>query len=189
MPSPTCHFRRQAFRLIGRPDTPDLIDVRTDEDFAADPRLLPGARRRPSPPSPDWAPALRGRHGGRDLPARPQAQPGRRRLAAPCRRAAEVLEGGLAAWAAAGLPLVPQAMLPPRDAAGAHALGHARAAEDRPHRLPLADPPLRRSGRGLPVRRAGRGGRRSPSASAPTPFDIEGEASSGAIAASSAPST
>jgi len=33
-------------RLIGTPSTPVLIDVRTDEDFEADPRLIPGSRRR-----------------------------------------------------------------------------------------------------------------------------------------------
>ena len=33
-------------RLIGTPNCPALIDVRTDEDFAADPRLIPGAVRR-----------------------------------------------------------------------------------------------------------------------------------------------
>ena len=34
-------------RLIGTPKCPLLIDVRTDEDFASDPRLIPGSRRRP----------------------------------------------------------------------------------------------------------------------------------------------
>ena len=33
-------------RLIGTAKTPALIDVRTDEDFAADQRLIPGAVRR-----------------------------------------------------------------------------------------------------------------------------------------------
>jgi hypothetical protein len=33
-------------RLIGTPSAPALIDVRIDEDFAADPRLIPGAVRR-----------------------------------------------------------------------------------------------------------------------------------------------
>ena len=33
-------------RLIGTANTPVLIDVRTSEDFAADPRLIPGAVRR-----------------------------------------------------------------------------------------------------------------------------------------------
>ena len=33
-------------RLIGTPKCPAVIDVRTEEDFAADPRLIPGAVRR-----------------------------------------------------------------------------------------------------------------------------------------------
>ena len=33
-------------RLIGTANMPALIDVRTDEDFAADARLIPGAVRR-----------------------------------------------------------------------------------------------------------------------------------------------
>ena len=30
-------------RLVGVPHSPALIDVRTDDDFAADPRLIPAA--------------------------------------------------------------------------------------------------------------------------------------------------
>lgn len=33
-------------RLIGRAGAPTLVDVRIDEDFSADPRLIPGAVRR-----------------------------------------------------------------------------------------------------------------------------------------------
>lgn len=33
-------------RLIGTAAAPALIDVRIDEDFSADPRLIPGAVRR-----------------------------------------------------------------------------------------------------------------------------------------------
>ena len=33
-------------RLIGAPKYPALIDVRADDEFAADPRLIPGAARR-----------------------------------------------------------------------------------------------------------------------------------------------
>ena len=33
-------------RLVGTPRSPIVVDVRTDEDFAADPRILPGALRR-----------------------------------------------------------------------------------------------------------------------------------------------
>jgi hypothetical protein len=33
-------------RLVGTPRCPALVDVRVDEDFAADPRLVPGSIRR-----------------------------------------------------------------------------------------------------------------------------------------------
>jgi hypothetical protein len=38
----------QLSRLIGLPDSPVPIDVRNDEDFRDDPRLLPGSYRRDS---------------------------------------------------------------------------------------------------------------------------------------------
>ena len=41
-------------RLIGTAHMPVLIDVRTDEDFAADPRLIPGAIRRNHAQAADW---------------------------------------------------------------------------------------------------------------------------------------
>ena len=47
-------------RLIGRPDCPALIDVQTDEDFAADPRLIPGAVRRPFDTVANGQPSSRG---------------------------------------------------------------------------------------------------------------------------------
>ncbi len=43
-------------RLIGTPGCPALIDVRTDEDFEADPRLVPGSVRRPHTDVAGWAP-------------------------------------------------------------------------------------------------------------------------------------
>ena len=47
-------------RLIGTPTAPTLIDGRIDEDFAADPRLIPGAVRRSHRDMQDWAGALTG---------------------------------------------------------------------------------------------------------------------------------
>ena len=105
-------------RLIGRPDAPVLIDVSTDEDHDADPRLLPGAVRRPFGGVEAWGPALCGRsvvvvcHRGLKLSQGTAAW--LRHLGV----AAESLEGGNAGWATAGLPMVPQAALPARDAAG-----------------------------------------------------------------------
>ena len=43
MPAPTIVTVQQLARRIGLPDAPVLIDVRTEEDAAADPRFIPGA--------------------------------------------------------------------------------------------------------------------------------------------------
>src|SRR3954452_9657304 len=48
-------------RLIGRPDCPVLIDVCTDEDFACNPRLIPGAVRRPWAAVAEWAHEFKGK--------------------------------------------------------------------------------------------------------------------------------
>ena len=45
-------------RLIGTASAPTLIDVRIDEDFAADPRLIPGATRRPHEAQTDAHPGV-----------------------------------------------------------------------------------------------------------------------------------
>jgi rhodanese-related sulfurtransferase len=58
MPAPTAISVAQLARLLGRPDCPALVDVRTDEDYAADPRLIPGAVRRSWSDVPSWADAF-----------------------------------------------------------------------------------------------------------------------------------
>ena len=47
-------------RLVGTPNCPAIIDVRDEDDFAADPGLIPGSQRRPSPEPWRWAPELAG---------------------------------------------------------------------------------------------------------------------------------
>jgi len=118
MPSPTTISIDKLFRLIGTPNCPALIDVRTDEDFAAEPRLIPGSVRRPFDRVEAWAPAL-GQpsaivicHQGKKLSEGAAAW--LRHLGI----AAESLEGGHAAWVAAGLPALPAAALPEPDASG-----------------------------------------------------------------------
>lgn len=61
MPSPTEITVPQLSRLLGLPGAPTLIDVRTDEDFAVDPRLVPGAGRRDYRTVADWCRELSGR--------------------------------------------------------------------------------------------------------------------------------
>lgn len=106
-------------RLIGVPHGPALIDVRARQDFAADPRFIPSAIRRPSESASSWAPDFAGRSA---VVICERGQTLSEGVAAWLRHAgassAEVLLGGHAAWAQAGLPLVPEGKLPPRDPQG-----------------------------------------------------------------------
>jgi rhodanese-related sulfurtransferase len=107
------------WRLIGVPHGPALVDVRTREEFAADPRFIPSAIRRAHPTVSDWGLELAGRsaivicENGRGLS---EGVAGWLRHARAS--SAEILLGGHNAWAQAGLPLVPEGKLPPRDAQG-----------------------------------------------------------------------
>jgi rhodanese-related sulfurtransferase len=105
-------------RLIGTPNCPAIIDVRTADAFAADPRHLPGALRRDHAAVADWARDFAGRgivvsgQHGRELSEG---------VAAWLRHegiAAEILDGGIAGWATAELPMIPDAVLPKRDGQG-----------------------------------------------------------------------
>jgi rhodanese-related sulfurtransferase len=105
-------------RLIGRPDCPALIDVCTEEDFSLDPRLVPGAVRRSHREVAEWAPEFAGRSAIVICQKGLKLSQG---VAAWLRHAgvpADSLEGGALGWAAAGLPMVPAAKLPPRDSKG-----------------------------------------------------------------------
>jgi rhodanese-related sulfurtransferase len=105
-------------RLIGTAKTPALIDVRTEEDFAADPRLIPGAVRRNHENAADWGGEFAG-HPAIVVCLRGQKLA--QGTAAWLRHAnvpAETLEGGFEGWKAAKLPLVNASKLPPRDARG-----------------------------------------------------------------------
>jgi rhodanese-related sulfurtransferase len=105
-------------RLIGTPHCPALIDVRTEEDFQADPVLVPGSARRPHDSVTEWAPGLSGRKVVVICQKGLKLSHG---VAAFLRHAgvdAESLEGGAAGWREAGLPATPASMIPPRDAQG-----------------------------------------------------------------------
>lgn len=118
MPSYTSISVEKLSRLIGTASTPVLIDVRTDEDFDADPRIIPGALRRPHNTALDW---------GKDFADRSvivicrKGQKLSEGAAAWLRHfgaAAEALDGGFEAWKAAKLPMVPASRLPSVDAQG-----------------------------------------------------------------------
>lgn len=118
MPSFNSISAEKLSRLVGLPSSPLVVDVRSDDDVARDPRLVPGAIRRASPHVSHWAAGLPDKAmvvACADGMATGEA------VAAQLRhlgRNAEVLERGVAGWAGAGLPMVSQAKLPPRDADG-----------------------------------------------------------------------
>ena len=118
MPAPNAISFDKLARIIGTPRAPLLIDVRSEEDFAAAPRLLPGATRIDDQALAALAPQLAGQ------PSIAVCQAGHRRSqgAAAWLRAegcpSEYLEGGFEAWRAAELPLIDPAKLPARDAQG-----------------------------------------------------------------------
>jgi rhodanese-related sulfurtransferase len=113
VPAPNSISADKLKRLIGLPSAPLIVDVRA----SAGGLLLPCSIAWP---------------GGQGAP--PELPPGRglvvacedgralsHGVAALLRQkgvAAEVLEGGVAGWAAQGAPLVPESALPPRDAGG-----------------------------------------------------------------------
>lgn len=119
MPSPTQITVNQLARLIGTPDAPCLVDVRTDEDFNADPRLIPGSLRHPCSDIASLVPGLAGRqpvvvicHRGRKL------SEGAAALLRCHGIVAETLAGGILGWREAGMVMVAAARLPPRSADG-----------------------------------------------------------------------
>lgn len=100
----------QAFRLIGTPDAPAVLDVRTAEDIAALPRLIPTARLVPHQNIAALTDAPR-----RTIVVCTKGLKLSEGAAAMLRTfgwQAEVLEGGTLAWAAAGLPMLPLFVLP-----------------------------------------------------------------------------
>jgi rhodanese-related sulfurtransferase len=105
-------------RLIGTPHCPALVDVRTTDDFGADPRLVPGAVRRPHAEAPDWASEFSGRSAIVICQRGAKLSQG---VAAWLRHAgvpADGLEDGFEGWRKASLPLVPVAKMPPLDRLG-----------------------------------------------------------------------
>jgi rhodanese-related sulfurtransferase len=122
MPAPDTITVSQLVRLVGTPEAPVVLDVRTPEDFAADPRLVPGALRRDWQALPAWAPDLAAGLAGRAVTVLcHRGLKLSQGVAAWLRHAgarAEVLEGGFEGWAAAGAPLVRPDRLPARDGEG-----------------------------------------------------------------------
>jgi len=105
-------------RLIGTPKCPTLIDVRAQDEFDADPRLIPSSRQLTFEKQEVWS-EIPGSHAAVVI-CQEGASPSQG-VAAWLRDKgvpAEVLEGGFQAWRQAELPLVPVSKLPPVDGQG-----------------------------------------------------------------------
>lgn len=120
MPSPTEITTSQLSRLIGTPDCPVLIDVCIDEDFDADPRLIPSSYRYAHTKTDELANSLLEKNC-RVVVICQKGLKLSQGVAALLRNdgiAAETLEGGKLAWAAKNLPLVAEKIIPERNAEG-----------------------------------------------------------------------
>jgi rhodanese-related sulfurtransferase len=121
MPSNTDITPAQLSRLIGLPDAPAIIDVRDDDDYGADPRLLPCALKRDWDKTASWVAAWNPRAGTRAVVVCQKGLKLSEGVAAILRTrgiAAEVLEGGFLAWREEDGLLLSPAKLPPRDPRG-----------------------------------------------------------------------
>ena len=105
-------------RLIGTPNAPALIDIRTDEEFAADPHLVPGARRRAYLDVQDWASSLSGQSVVVICQSGQKLSEGTAAWLRHGKVAAEILEGGQVGWRQADLPTIPANKIPKRDERG-----------------------------------------------------------------------
>jgi len=106
------------FRLIGTANAPMLVDVRIDEDFAADPRLIPGATRRSHVDVQDWASRIVGQSVVIVCNKGQKLSEGTAAWLRHDNVAAELLEGGHIGWRDASLPTVPADKIPKRDGRG-----------------------------------------------------------------------
>jgi rhodanese-related sulfurtransferase len=105
-------------RLIGTANAPTLIDVRTDEDFAADPNLIPGATRRSHAEVQEWASQLTGQSVVVVCQKGQKLSEGAAAWLRYNKVAAEILEGGHVGWKQADLPTVRGSKIPKRDGRG-----------------------------------------------------------------------
>lgn len=118
MPSNTEITTSQLTRLVGLPNAPTIVDVRTPEDFETDPRLLAAAQRRDFRSVAAWAKDLAGRNVVVVCQKGLKLSQGVTAWLLHEGVRAETLEGGFEAWRDAGGLLVEAGRLPPRDPSG-----------------------------------------------------------------------
>jgi rhodanese-related sulfurtransferase len=118
MPSVTAITSTQLSRLIGLPQAPALVDVRIDDDYRADSRVLPSSVRRDYRAVEQWVPEYQGKSV---VVVCQKGQKLSEGTAAWLRHSgidAQILEGGFEAFKKADEHLVRTDRLPPRDDRG-----------------------------------------------------------------------
>ena len=105
-------------QLIGTANAPTLIDMRIDEDFSANPRLIPGASRRSHLNVQDWATQLTGKSVVVVCNKGQKLSEGTAAWLRYGKIAADVLEGGHLGWKEADFPTVAADKIPKRDGRG-----------------------------------------------------------------------
>lgn len=115
MPSPSEITIAQASRLIGIPESLVFIDLRIDEDFEDDPRLISSAYRHSFRDIESLVPQLKGQRVVVYCQKGKKISQGSAAILSNHGIQVEALEGGQFAWRDAGLPLVPYAKLPPKN--------------------------------------------------------------------------
>jgi rhodanese-related sulfurtransferase len=117
MPSPTSISVDKLSRFVGLAKCPQLIDVRSDDDFAANPKMIPGARRRDWRTVGEWAPFV----AEDTIVYCQQGLKLSEGVAAWLRHFgvdASTVDGGFEAWLKGGWPVVATAKIPVPDAQG-----------------------------------------------------------------------
>jgi rhodanese-related sulfurtransferase len=118
MPSTTSISIDKLVRLVGTPHCPALVDVRTDDDYKANPRLIPSSMRRPHADPSAWADQFVGRSAIVICQKGAELSEGAAAWLRHCGVPADTLEDGFEGWRKAGLPLVAASKMPPLDSQG-----------------------------------------------------------------------
>lgn len=112
MPSLNSISVEKLARLVGTPQCPVLIDVRTEDDFKENPQLIPSSMRRSHATAPEWAQEFAGRSAivicQRGAKLSQGVAAWMRHAGAP----ADALEDGFDGWRKAKLPTVVATKMP-----------------------------------------------------------------------------
>src|SRR5258708_3646284 len=115
MPSMNTFSVDKLARLIGPPNCPALVDVRPNDDYKADPRLIPGSARRSHADVSAWTCEFTGRSAIAICQSGAKLSEGAAAWMRHAGVAADSLEEGFDGWRKAGLPLVITTRMPALD--------------------------------------------------------------------------